>query len=143
MFEDTLLDALTNHTELTAYLSTYTDGTETSPAIFSNSAPAKAEFIYLVFRINDIGNIEDSAIDIFDVMIDLFGYSKSGVNERLAVKKIDAVLDKQSLTNDDYFDNIRFKKTGIFFVDTDDIKSQHYHIKFEARAGRSGWMSNL
>ena len=108
MFESTLLTALTEHTALTAYLSTYTDSEGTHPSIFANSAPEKSEFMYLVFKIDNIVNeFDDSVVDVFDVTLDIFGYGKSGVNERAAIREIENLLDRNHLS-DSNLDTIRF-----------------------------------
>lgn len=137
MFGLSLKNVLKVDALLIADLSTF----ESAPAIFENRAPAKVEFNYLVFTINNTGG-NYAAVDNFDVTIDFFGYELSGVTARRAVKRIVDLLDRSHLSHDDY-SLIRLFKEDVYFVETPDIKSQHYNVRFSARAVRSGWMGNF
>lgn len=143
MFDAILITTLRNDAELASYVSTHTlKNGSTIPAMFGNSAPEGVNFPYITTRISDVGNDDDSVVDAFAVTINIFGYGKSGINERNASKRIIALLDREHLS-DDYYDNIRFLKSGNDYVETKDPKAQHYNVRFSARAGRSGWMSTL
>ena len=138
MFETSLTTLLKSDSTLIADLSTYED----SPSIFPNKAPRKVEFNYVVFSIHGTGT-EDSVIESFNIMVNFFGYDLSGVVARRATRRIIELLDRTHLDHS-YYDNIRiFAAGGIDYVETNDLRAQHYNIRFTARAGRSGWMSNL
>jgi hypothetical protein len=141
MFDSSLLTYLRSDSELASYLSTSVISGLTVPSVFSNKAPEGTQFNYVVFSIHSSGG-DYAAMETFTILIDIFGYSLSGVEVRDAVKRITKLLDRQHLSHEDYA-TIRIFLEGKDFIETGDIKSQHYNVRFTARAGRSGWMSDL
>lgn len=137
MFESTLFQILSTDPTLTGYLSSY-DGT---PSVFSNMAPENVEFRYLVFRIDGTTG-PDSAVDTFDIIINIFDYSYSSKNIRLAGRRCIELLDRKHFSHE-YFDTIRVFRDTINYIDSESPQAQHYEYRFTARAGRSGWMGKL
>lgn len=141
MFDSSLLAILQGDSTLTNLLSTYTTTTGEKAAIFSNSASEVAEFPYLVFDISSTSS-EDSVVETFNVMINIFDYNTSGIDGKLAARRVIELLDLQQLTHA-YYDTIRFRIAGQdSFESTDDPKAKHQNIRFTVRAGRSGWAIN-
>lgn len=138
MFETSLINLLRGDSTLTDDLSTY-DG---SPSVFPNKAPKKVDFNYIVFSVHGAGT-EDSVIENFNIFVNFFAYDLSGVVARNATRRVVELLDRTHLDHN-YYDNIRiFSTGGIDYMETNDLRSQHYNARFIARAGRSGWMRNL
>lgn len=143
MFASSLYNVLVNDTILTNYVSTF-DKTQTGsvPSIFKNSAPENIEFPYIVFRIYGTGG-EDSSVDTFNVMIDIFDYGESGKDAILIERRIVELLDRMHLDHS-YYDTIRFFRRGADFVEANkNPRAIQYNIRFRARAGRSGWMQQF
>jgi hypothetical protein len=137
MFEAALIDKLKNDTLLVAYLA----GFGTEPAIFSEFAPEKAVFPYIVFRI-DTNATDFMGVHAFNVMVDYFDYNISRANSRKAVERIEYVLDNTILQSE-RLDTIRLSFFAGSPVPEPDPRSVHYNLQFSARAGRKKWMSQI
>lgn len=139
MFESSVLETLAADTELISYVSTY----QGAPSIFCESVPEGVDFNYIVFTIEEDDNTGYHVMDSFDLKIDVFGYDKSGLTVRRAIRRIIEILDRQHLTHE-YFDRIRiFKDSPMIYINNEDPKAKQYQLRFKARAGRSGWINNL
>ena len=138
MFESSLLTKLTADTELISYLSTFTISGSTTPAIFANHAPEKAEFPYLVFKISQSSS-NCLAVKEFNIFIDYYDKDDSESNSRKAVHRIEFLLDRAVLEHE------RYSYIRLFFfdgdsVEEDDPRAIHYNLQFSARAGRKKWI---
>jgi hypothetical protein len=131
MFESSLLPVLRDDATLASLVSTFAN----SPSIFSEFAPEKAAFPYIVFRITRSMDIESEAVQKFNIYVDYFNYGVSGVQSRQAAERIEMLLDRTNLQH------ARYNSIRIFFfsggtVNEDDPRAIHYNLMFEARAGR-------
>jgi hypothetical protein len=138
MFESALLDALYGDTELCGYVSQYTVGESTVPAIFSEVAPKDASLPYIVFKIARSA-ADSPAMQKFNIYIDYYDYDKSMANSRKAADRIEFILDRANLEHDRYGCIRVFFFSGGSVPDDDDPRSIHYNMLFEARAGRKKW----
>lgn len=141
MWDSALYTKLTSDSELIQYVSLYNG----QPSIFSDSAPENVDFPYIVFVITN-GNGPDSALDVFDVVINHFNFEQSAKRSRLAIRRIIELLDRSHITHD-YYKTIRMFKTGSGSAGREnedrDPRAKHYIARFTARAGRKGWIDNL
>lgn len=138
MFESSLLQALQSDSELTALLSTF----EGAPSIFADAAPQTDALPYIVFTIRRSSSDSDP-VQVFNVMIDIFGYGTSGAAARNASERVEYLLDRGILQHERY-DCIRlFFQSGGLVEDYEDPRSIHENLLFIARAGRKKWSQNM
>lgn len=141
MFDSTLHQILSTDVDLTNRISTYNG----SPSVFGNSAPENVDFNYIVYRISNTGG---DVVETFNVIINIFGYSYSGVIVRETVNRMVSLLDRNhtnilnNIEHENYY-KIRFFKTGIDPVEHKDPKAQHYNLRFLVRATRKGWINKI
>ena len=138
MFEAALLIDLQSDTNLTAYVSTY----RSQPAIFSEFAPEDVVTPYLVFTINSSVETSFIGVEIFTIMLDIYGRNKSRAACRAAANAVKNRLETIAL-NSSRYDNIRFRFFSGSPVPADDPMDIHYNLQFSARAGRKDWMENF
>lgn len=141
MWDSALYTKLINDSELIQYVSLHNG----QPSIFSDSAPENVDFPYIVFVITNSGG-PDSALDVFDVVINHFDFQQSSKRSRMAILRIIELLDRAHLTHD-YFTPIRmFKRwSGSAGRENEDRdpRARHYIVRFAARAGRKGWIEEI
>lgn len=137
MIEQIIIDTLKTDAALLQQLSTY----KGCPAIFSDSAPQDAILPYLVLTVSR-NRGDDSAIQLFNIMIDYFDSGKSRIKSRFAIERIEFTLDNKILKSD-RFDSIRTMYFADSSVPHDDPTDIHHNIQFTARAGRKKWMQQL
>jgi len=146
MWESSLYTKLTNDLELTRFVSTYGSGELEVPSIFSSSAPENVDFPYIVFTLDGSGSPDDSVIDVFDVQIAVFDFNESAKDSRLAIRRLEELLDKTNMVHD-YYTKIRISRTNSYQANRDnedkDPRAQHFIARFSARACRKGWIDNL
>lgn len=136
MFEESLIDLLAADSALVALLSTF----ESEPAIFSSTAPQKAERPYIVFDIDKIA-VENLAASGFDIVLDVYHRVESGVDLRKIAERIEFVCDRAVIMVDA---GGRFQAIRLFYedgreIENLDVKIRHYVVRLSARAGRKKW----
>lgn len=134
MFEGSLIDFLAADSALVAKLSTF----ESAPAIFSSMAPQRATLPYIVFDI-DKASVENLAASGFDVIMDIYHRVESGKVLREIAERIEFVCDREIITDDPRFGQIRLFYEDGREVENSDIKIRHYVLRLSARAGRKKW----
>lgn len=151
MFEATLYTKLIGDGELANILATY----EGAPSIFNLYAPEQAtappypipnapSLPYMTFDIDENSAPMD-VIDRFLINIDYFdfGTGTSRANARLAMKRVEFILDPIVIRTDPDYDSIRIWKESVGEIRETDRREIHYNIRLTARAGRKAWMAQL
>lgn len=134
MFEGSLITFLSADSALVALLSTF----ETKPAIFSSAAPQRAALPYIVFDI-DKNAVENLAASSFDIILDIYDRVESGKTIRDIAERVEFVCDREIITGDPRFGQIRLFYEDGREVENSDVKVRHYVLRLSARAGRKKW----
>ena len=135
MFEGSLIALLAADSDLQTLLSTF----ESAPAIFSRSAPQKAERPYIVFDINK-NAVENLAAASFDINLDIYHRQESAKSVREIAERIEFVCDRTLIKTDPRFDTIRLYYEDGDEIENTDVKIMHYVVRLSARAGRKKWI---
>lgn len=134
--ESTILDVLKADSTLTALVSTF----ESSPSIFTDSAPEAAATPYIVCNFMQLN--APLEIGHFNLFINFFDYDKSAAAARSALLRIQVLLDDMSFEDDDNeWNAIRVFHEGGGHVPTPDARDIHYNAQYSIRAGRLAWSS--
>ena len=121
--------------ELESLLATFAG----EPAIFSGSAPQKAERPYIVFDIDKIAS-DNLAVAVFAVTLGIYIREESGKEMREIAERIEFVCDREEIKTDARFDTIRLFYEDGREVENSDVKIRHYVARVGARAGRKKWI---
>lgn len=143
MFEASLITYLKTNATLTGLLAEYPAG---QPAIFSSAAPQKTptDKPYIVFDI-DKSSTDNLAAAEFDITMDIYHRSQSGVDIRDVAEQITYTCDRNIINvAGDTDADPRFGQIRLFYedgreVENSDIKVRHYVLRLYARAGRKKW----
>jgi hypothetical protein len=137
MIESSIIDALKGDATLTSYLSKYA----CAPAIFTEVAPDDSKMPYLVIT-ESLNSTDFAGVHSFTIMLDYYDYNVSRKNSKIAVERVQFLLDQMILQHERY-DSIRLSFFAGSPVPEEDPRSIHYNIQFSARAGRKKWMQQL